>query len=111
MSHPMVEVKELVKHYGKVEALKGIDYTVDRGEIFGLIGPNAAGKTTTVNILSPYVKPTSGKALVDGEYVTSSAYEIKGIIGVVPQEIAIDHTLSAEGSPPSDSPGGAQTSI
>ena len=96
MSHPMVEAKVLVKHYGKVEALKGIDFAISRGEIFGLIGPNGAGKTTTVNILSAYIKPTSGKALVDGKDVTSSPYEIKEIIGVVPQEIAIYSDLSAQ---------------
>ena len=96
MSHPMVEAKGLVKHYGKVEALKGIDFAIDKGEIFGLIGPNGAGKTTTVNILSAYVRPTGGKALVNGKDVTSSPYEIKVLLGVVPQEIAIYPTLSAE---------------
>ncbi len=96
MSEPMVEVQGLVKHYGKVEALKGIDFAIDKGEIFGLIGPNGAGKTTTVNILSAYVRPTDGKALVNGKDVTSSPYEIKVLLGVVPQEIAIYPTLSAE---------------
>src|ERR1700692_3681061 len=66
MGQPVISVRDLVKTYGKVEAVRGIDLEVGAGEIFGFLGPNGAGKSTTISILCTLVRPTSGVAPVAG---------------------------------------------
>jgi ABC-2 type transport system ATP-binding protein len=95
MMAPILEVKSLVKKYGDLTAVKGISFEVRQGEIFSLLGPNGAGKTTTISILSTLLSPTEGEALVGGFSVTKKPMEVKRIIGVVPQEIALYDELSA----------------
>jgi ABC-2 type transport system ATP-binding protein len=60
----IIEVQDLVKHYGKVTAVDGVSFSVEKGEIFGFLGPNGAGKTTTINMLITVLKPTDGRASV-----------------------------------------------
>jgi ABC-2 type transport system ATP-binding protein len=60
MAGPAVSVTGLVKRYGDVHAVRGIDLTVDVGETFGFLGPNGAGKSTTINVLCTLVRPTEG---------------------------------------------------
>ncbi len=84
-----------VKKYGELMAVKGISFEVQQGEIFSLLGPNGAGKTTTISILSTLLSPTAGEAFVGGFSVTKKPMEVKRIIGVVPQEIALYNELSA----------------
>jgi lipopolysaccharide export system ATP-binding protein len=67
----MLEAKNLRKRYGNREVLKGINLSVNKGEIVGLLGPNGAGKTTTFRCLIGFVKPDKGKVLLDGEDITS----------------------------------------
>lgn len=86
MSKKVVEVKKLVKRYKNVVAVNSISFEVNRSEIFSLVGPNAAGKTTTVEILECLRKPTSGSAKVLGYDVSKEEMEIKKRIGVMPQE-------------------------
>jgi ABC-2 type transport system ATP-binding protein len=57
---PIVDVRNLVKRYGEIEAVRGISFAIQQGEIFGLIGPNGAGKTTTLRILATLLQPTGG---------------------------------------------------
>jgi ABC-2 type transport system ATP-binding protein len=76
-------------------AVKGINLTIERGEIFSLLGPNGAGKTTTINIMSGLLKPTEGDVFIDGHSITKAPIEVKKRIGVVPQEIALYPDLSA----------------
>jgi len=92
---PILEVRNLVKNYGELVAVKGISFDVDEGEIFSLLGPNGAGKTTTISILSTLFKPTSGDASVCGYSVTKEPMAVKRSIGVVPQEIALYEELTA----------------
>ncbi len=66
MAEPVLEVRGLVKRYGRVEALRGIDLTVERGSIYGFIGPNGAGKTTTIRIVAGLVRATAGTVRVHG---------------------------------------------
>src|SRR5262245_32021908 len=66
----VVEARGLVKTYGKVEAVRGIDLSVRPGEVFGFLGPNGAGKSTTISILCTLTRPTGGEALVAGIDVT-----------------------------------------
>jgi ABC-2 type transport system ATP-binding protein len=82
---PAIEVHDLRKRYGDYEAVRGIDITVQRGEVFGLLGPNGAGKTTTVEILEGYRTRTSGEVSVLGYDPAERAIELRRRIGVVLQ--------------------------
>lgn len=82
MNKKIIEVKNLVKHYGSFHAVKGISFDVYEGEIFGLLGPNGAGKSTTLEIIETLREKTSGEVLVDGFNLDKNADEIKKIIGV-----------------------------
>jgi ABC-2 type transport system ATP-binding protein len=92
----IVEVKELSKSYGSVKAVAGISFEIQKGEIFGLLGPNGAGKTTTISMLSCLVKPDSGDALIDDKSIIKEPMEVKKRIGVVPQDVSLYPTLSAQ---------------
>jgi len=83
---PLVEVKNLVKSYGKIEALRGVSFTIDKGEIFGLIGPNGAGKTTTLRILSTLLKITSGNVKIMSYDLDKKPEEIRKIISYLPED-------------------------
>jgi ABC-2 type transport system ATP-binding protein len=89
-----VETRGLAKHYGKVEALKGIDLTVRHGEMFALLGPNGAGKTTLFSILATLRTPTAGTAAVLGRDVVTDRDGIRHNMGIVFQEPAIEQRLS-----------------
>jgi ABC-2 type transport system ATP-binding protein len=90
-----VQVLNLVKTFDKIEAVKGVSFTISTGEIFGLLGPNGAGKSTTINMMCGYLEPTSGDTIIDGLSVTREPMNVKRIIGVVPQEIALYKDLSS----------------
>ena len=91
---PAVDVRALVKHYGKVEALRGVDLQVGQGEMFALLGPNGAGKTTLFSILATLRTPTSGEARVLGRDAVSERDAIRRMMGIVFQEPAIEQRLS-----------------
>ena len=78
------------KNFGKLEALKGIDLTIDEGEFFALLGPNGAGKSTLINILAGLMKSTSGSVKVMGHDVTSDYQNARRSLGIVPQELVFD---------------------
>jgi ABC-2 type transport system ATP-binding protein len=80
---PVIAVKGLIKRYGEVEAVRGIDLEVQPGEIFGFLGPNGAGKSTTINILCTLVKATGGSATVAGFDVDRQADAVRANIGLV----------------------------
>ncbi len=82
MNNIIISVKDLVKNYGKFEAVKGISFEVYEGEIFGLLGPNGAGKSTTLEIIETLRDKTSGKIIVDGFDLDKEPEKIKEIIGV-----------------------------
>ena len=89
-----VEARGLVKRYGAVEALRGIDLTVGRGEMFALLGPNGAGKTTFFSILATLRSPTEGSASVLGYDVTTARDAVRRGMGIVFQEPALERRLS-----------------
>jgi ABC-2 type transport system ATP-binding protein len=93
----IIETQNLVKQFnGAPEpAVKDVSFAVREGEIFSLLGPNGAGKTTTISMLSCLLAPTSGDAKVAGHSVTEEPMEVKKVIGVVPQEIALYPRLNA----------------
>jgi ABC-2 type transport system ATP-binding protein len=91
-----VEISGLTKHYGDVEAVRGVDLEVATGETFGFLGPNGAGKSTTINMLCTLVRPTAGRALVAGHDVVTERDEVRRHIGLVFQDVTLDGYLSAE---------------
>jgi len=93
---PAVSVRGLVKRYGEVEAVSGIDFDVTAGEIFGFLGPNGAGKSTTIGVLCTLVRPTGGHACVAGHDVSAERDEVRRNIGLVFQDTTLDGYLTAE---------------
>jgi ABC-2 type transport system ATP-binding protein len=91
-----VAVSGLVKRYGEIEAVRGIDLDVRTGETFGFLGPNGAGKSTTISMLCTLVRPTAGSALVAGHDVVRERDEVRRNIGLVFQETTLDGYLTAE---------------
>lgn len=89
-----VEVRGLVKRYGAVEALRGIDLDVRAGEMFALLGPNGAGKTTLFSILATLRAPTAGSARVCGHDVAAERDAVRRVMGIVFQEPALERRLS-----------------
>ena len=91
MSEPIIRIEGLKKSYaGGVEALKGVDLDIKKGEILALLGPNGAGKTTLISIVCGIVTPSSGKITVDGHDNQSDFRAARSMIGLVPQELTTD---------------------
>jgi ABC-2 type transport system ATP-binding protein len=93
---PAVEVSDLAKRYGDIEAVRGIDFDVAPGETFGFLGPNGAGKSTTIKILCTLARPTSGEARVAGHDVVRQRDTVRRNIGLVFQDTTLDLYLTAE---------------
>ncbi len=96
----LVSVRDLSKQFKRSSgesffAVKGVSLDIREGEIFSLLGPNGAGKTTTINMISGLLTPTSGDATIGGHSITKDPLAAKGLLGVVPQEIALYPALSA----------------
>ena len=91
----ILQVQNLVKNYGDFKAVKGVSFDIEEGEIFSLLGPNGAGKTTTISMLSTLYKPTSGDATIAGHSITTDPMGVRGMIGVVPQDLALYEDLTA----------------
>jgi ABC-2 type transport system ATP-binding protein len=89
-------VDGLVKRFGDIEAVRGIDFDVPAGETFGFLGPNGAGKSTTINMLCTLVRPSGGSAMVAGHDVVSERDEVRRNIGLVFQDTTLDGYLTAE---------------
>jgi len=90
----IIEASGLVKHYGEVKALDGLDLTVPEGSILGLLGPNGAGKTTAVSILTTLLLPDAGTATVAGADVLTEPREVRKLIGLSGQFAAVDEHLT-----------------
>lgn len=96
----MVEVKNLVKSYGNIDAVKNISFTANVGEVLGFLGPNGAGKSTTMNIIAGYLSATSGTVTIDGFDIVDDPKEAKKRIGYLPelppvyQEMTVKQYLS-----------------
>jgi ABC-2 type transport system ATP-binding protein len=93
---PAVEVRDLVKSYGQIEAVRGIGFEVKPGETFGFLGPNGAGKSTTIKILCTLVTPTAGEARVAGHEVVRDRDKVRQNIGLVFQDTTLDNYLTGE---------------
>ena len=89
-----VEAKNIVKDFGSVRALDGLNFKIEKGEIFGLIGLNGAGKTTALRITSTLLMPTSGTVTVFGHDVVEKASEVRNLITYLPEEAGAYKNLS-----------------
>lgn len=89
-----IEVRQIGKRYGPLQALAGIDLTVEQGEFFGLLGPNGAGKTTLISVLAGLTRADAGSVSIMGHDVTSDYRQARRALGVVPQELVFDPFFS-----------------
>jgi ABC-2 type transport system ATP-binding protein len=92
----MIEVQELTKSYGPVEALRGVSFGIAEGEIVGLLGPNGAGKTTIIKILTGYLQPDSGTVRIGGLDVLTQAQEVQANLGYLPENAPLYPELSVQ---------------
>lgn len=93
-STAMIQVADLAKHYGSVKAVDGISFSVEAGEVFGLLGHNGAGKSTTIRMLTGRSRPTSGVAKVAGHDTASEREKIKPLINLVFEDQNLYERLS-----------------
>ncbi len=94
---PVIRLEGLIKHYGDVEAVRGIDIEVQPGEVYGFVGPNGAGKSTTIRCLLDLIRPTAGRIEVLGLNPRTDGVAVRGRIGYVPGELRLpDRMTSAE---------------
>jgi ABC-2 type transport system ATP-binding protein len=91
----ILEVENLAKSYGDFAAVKGMAFDIKDGEIFSLLGPNGACKTTTISILSTLYTPTSGDATIGGHSLIKDPMAVRQVLGWVPQDLAIYEDLTA----------------
>ena len=91
----MIEIKNVSKNYGEIQALKNVTFEINSGELFGLLGPNGAGKTTLINLLNTYLPLKAGSITINGLSSKRDVKELKQIMGVVPQEISLYEELTA----------------
>jgi oleandomycin transport system ATP-binding protein len=94
MNDAAIETDALVKTFGEVRAVDGVDMVASEGTVFGLLGPNGAGKTTAIRVLSTLLKPDSGRAIVGGYDVVGQPNEVRASIGLTGQYAAVDELLS-----------------
>ena len=91
-----ITIEKLTRSFGELQAVKGIDLQVERGETFGFLGPNGAGKSTTIKMLCTLLRPTSGRALINGYDIARDALRVRQSIGIVFQDPTLDEYLTAE---------------
>ncbi len=92
----IIEVKDLVKRYKKVIALNHFDMSVREGEIFGLLGPNGSGKSTAINCILGLLNYSNGDIQILGKEMSPVAYDLKSMIGLVPQDVAVIENLTVK---------------
>ena len=91
-----IEVNNLTKYYGDYPAIEDISFTVNKGEILGFLGPNAAGKTTTMRILTGFMPPSGGNAKIAGYDVVSQSLEARRQIGYLPESVPLYTDMTVE---------------
>ena len=87
---PAIDIRDVVKRYGRFEALRGVSLTIGEGEVFGLLGPNGAGKTSLISIIAGLSRASEGACKVMGYDVVADFRQARRMLGVVPQELVFD---------------------
>lgn len=96
MNHPAIDIQNLSKSYDQVQALSAITFSVEKGELFGLIGPDGSGKTTLFRILTSLLIPDSGDAWLEGKNVVKDYREIRKMVGYMPGRFSLYYDLTVE---------------
>lgn len=91
----LLMVNDLTKKFKNVEAVKSVTFSVQKGEAYGLLGPNGAGKTTTIHMITGLFPPSTGRITIGGIDMIQAPKKAQGLIGIVPQEIALYQNMSA----------------
>jgi ABC-2 type transport system ATP-binding protein len=94
MTDPVIEARDVVKRFGKTQALSGVSFQVGRGTVLGLLGPNGAGKTTMIRVLTTLLRPDAGQARVAGFDVVADGQRVRSVIGLAGQYAAVDELLT-----------------
>ena len=94
MTNRMIEVNDLKKSYGKVQAVKSLSFYVEQGKLFAFLGPNGAGKSTTIDIITTFLQKDSGTVTIDGLTLGKDDDKIRRIIGAVFQDNMLDELLT-----------------
>ncbi|SHN85127.1 ABC transporter ATP-binding protein [Desulfitobacterium chlororespirans] len=92
----IIEVVDLHKSYGHVQAVKGLNFYVEKGKLFAFLGPNGAGKSTTIDIICTFLKPDRGRVIMDGYELGKEDNKIRSVIGAVFQDGLLDPLLTVE---------------
>ena len=92
----MILVEGLTKSYGEIQALRGMNFQVEQGEIVGLLGPNGAGKSTAIKCLTGYLHPDEGSVHVDGINVLDTPIEAQARIGYLPENTPLYSEMSVQ---------------
>ncbi len=92
----MIEIKNISKSFKDIKAVERVSLSVEKGEVFGLLGPNGAGKSTLISMICTLLKPDEGEIIIDGINIKKQPNRAKEILGLVPQDIALYPTLTAE---------------
>src|SRR5882762_1889304 len=95
MPKNIIEARDVVKRFGEITAVDGINFEVKEGEIFAFLGPNGAGKSTTISMLTTMLRPTSGKLSLNGHDVTREQDSARKSFGIVFQDPALEEELTA----------------
>src|SRR5688500_6179589 len=93
----MISINGLTKHYGAVKALRDVTMEVRKGEVFGLLGPNGSGKTTTIRLILGLLKPTAGRAEVAGFECWNQSLEVRRFVSYLPGELRLYGHMSGLG--------------
>ena len=88
---PTILIEGLCKDFGRVKAVRSLNLRVEKGELFGLVGPDGAGKTTTMRMLAGILDPTSGNAFIDGISVRENPDKVKEHLAYMPQRFGLFH--------------------
>jgi ABC-2 type transport system ATP-binding protein len=92
----VVEIRNLTKNFGELKAVNSLSLSIKEGELFGLLGPNGSGKTTTVKLLTGQLKPTKGTASVLGINVLKNPIKVREVVGIIPEQETPPSFLTAE---------------
>lgn len=94
MENTVVKIENLVKNYAELRALDHLNLEIRQGEVFGLLGPNGSGKTTTISCLLSLLSFDEGTIEVFGKTMTPTSYDLKSRIGIIPQNVAVFNELN-----------------
>lgn len=92
----VIELKNLTKNFGELRAVNNLSFSIKEGELFGLLGPNGSGKTTTVKLLTGQIKPTKGSATVLGVNVLKNPIKVRELVGIIPEQETPPSFLTSE---------------